>query len=320
MKRNIRYILFVFIVSSLVFMTCQKDSTSISPGDSNNQAVQLQLNLAKNNAQSSVLGNVNRVTVEISGEGLDQMIVKNLSIVGNEARGTFTLPLGSKDIYVVASVTRGAIVIDLFEGSKTINITENTDVIRIDLAAIDENMASLAWHDDNPEQFVWLDTPGSIFAMGFNPNQPVFIMGVNLLLRWQGNDGPFRIVVLDQNQSVIFRSAQPIGAQPDGWVSRFLIWNNPSNGIIAPGEDVFVGLLYDTDLGWPEIGYDTNAPSGNSVFYDASIDQWFYDTGGDFLITVLLQTEGGQKLFVTPHEVFDNEHDYEDWKQRMTRK
>lgn len=315
-------ILVLVVIAGLVLTNCQKDVSPLVASQNDGQAITLNLRLDKpSGTNQSPLQNVTKVTVQVTGDGLDQPVVKVLTISANEARGTLTLPLGSKTFTITGSVVRGASVIDLFQGTKTQNISESTKTVEITLAPITGNQATLNWHDGSAEDFAFVTGIGGVLSMGFNANEPLFILGVEFFFRWQGNAGDYRIAIFDKNFNPLFISNNPIppGVEND-WNSWTLVWDTPSNGVINAGDDVFVGFSYESDMGWPEVGYDLTNPSGNSVFFDPAQQGWFADSNGDYLITATLQTQGGQKLFVTPNRVFHSKLEYDNWKHHVTEK
>ncbi len=265
------------------------------------------------------MNNVTTVTAIIAGAGLQQPKVVNIPFNGDQTGTALILPVGQKNITVMGSVDKGPIRIDLFEGVANVNLTQTTGIIDVAMNEKTDTRQPFAWHDGTAEDFVFLPLDG-ILAMGFNVSQPVFIVGVDFFFRWQGNPGDYRIVVLDANLQPIFTSGNPIPPGVDDWNTWQIVWNNPADGVIASGEDVFVGFLYDTDFGYPEIGYDMTNPSQNSVFFDPSQQQWFFDTGGDYLITAIVQTPAGQKMYVTPDGVFNSKLAYDNWKHHVTEK
>ncbi|RMF60197.1 MAG: hypothetical protein D6748_04670, partial [Calditrichaeota bacterium] len=246
----------LFLGTLFLVLGCQKSFDEISGVSEEQNSVSLNLHFDKTPGTQEILSNVNKVSVRISGEGLSSPIVKDLAINNNTARGSFDLPFGNKTIDVTASVTNGAIEIPLFQGSRTVNITESVQTVNVDINPLSQNKMEIAFHDDSPEFSVFLDSPGSVLGMAFQTPEPVFIVGIDLFLIWQGEAGPYRLVVFDENFNVLFRSANPIPAGPDGWVSWLLEWANPGMGIIPAGKNAIVGFAYETDFGWPEVGID----------------------------------------------------------------
>ncbi len=265
------------------------------------------------------MNNVTSVRAVITGAGLQQPKVVDIPFNGDQTDATLILPVGQKNVTVLGSVDKGPIRIDLFEGVANLNLNQSTGVINIVMDEKTDTRVPFAWHDGSAENFVFLPVTG-VLAMGFNATQPVFIVGADFFFRWQGNPGDYRIVVLDGNLQPIFTSGNPIPPGVDDWNTWQIVWNNPADGVINTGQDVYIGFMYESDFGWPEIGYDMTNPSQSSVFFDPSQQDWFIDTGGDYLITAILQTEGGKKLYVTPDGIFNTKLAYDNWKHHVTEK
>ncbi len=314
-NRLLRMVLLLSL--ALLLFQCQQNYNAVqAPGGE--QSLQLSLKFLSTTGTTVQIGNVNAVTVEIDGEGLDNPIRRDLTISGGVASGEFTVPVGQKDIIVTGQVRKGSTRIDLFQGSKSLNVTPDVGTIDINLFPVQGNDIEVAWHDFAAEDFIWSDIIGAVFASGFSFTQPFFISQVDFFLRWQGADGPYRIVIYDANFNLLFRSGQPLSPQADGWISWELLWSDPAAGLISSGQTVYVGLEYETDAGYPEIGYDMSNPSTNSFFYDPNAQGWFFLNDGDFLITTTVLVQGGagmEEHYLTPKGVFKNKSEFEAWKR-----
>jgi hypothetical protein len=303
MKIFEKILLIPLILILLAFINCQKKNPVAS--STTNAPVSFKINFtesAKNflGGQSS-RENINHVTVTITGEGLSNPKNLVLTISNNQATGTINLPFGLKDFYVVASVQDGLIDIPLFSGTNTINITESTNTVFIDLAPIVENEAYFYWHDGSFENTYYSSNQGDMLLAYFIPTEAIFVKEISLHLFWQGNSGDYRIVVIDDYLTTRFRSGNPLSAETDGWISWSLIYTEPVDGILSGG--FYAGFEYNSNTEWPEIGYDMSNPTENSKYYDSFQDMWYYMSDGDFAITVTVQTQSGKVYKLKPAKI-----------------
>lgn len=312
MKNYPKIILLVLIVLSLVYINCQKDNP-LSVSSLNKDAnIGFKINFIESSKNflegQSSKQNVNYVEVTISGEGLSSPKTVQLDISGDEAKGKVNLPFGSKTFDVIASVTSGSIEIPLFWGSTSTNVSESNNNITIDLMEIISYEDKLFWHDGVFESNVYTQNKGDIFAAYFDiaalVGEPVFVKGISYYLVGAGHSSGYRTNIQDQNHTVRFRTSSALSVSSDGQKDWNLIWNNPSQGIFTGG--VYAGLEYDSDSGWPEIGYDKSFPTGNSKWYKSSENLWYYMTDGDFAITITVQTQSGKLLKLSPTKIVNS--------------
>lgn len=313
-------LLIATLLTVLSISGCQKDLAPLQPGQTAGESVGLNLNFVTSGNQSTGIAgsrqNVNRVDVTIRGTGLDSPIQKTLTVANNQARGSFTLPLGNKTIDVVASVTSGSLTFVLFTGSKTVNVTKDTKTITIDLVENTADELEAFWHDSNFESFV-TGAPGMYYLAGFEVSSfgAVFVKSISYFLSWQGNAGDYRIHILDESDTR-FRSAAIGPAASDGWVNWDLVWNNPTEGIFTGL--IFAGIEYENSE-FPSIGYDMSNPSLSSFFLDFNSGNLVSTSDGDFGITLTLQalpqTGISAPVKIKPERIFTNPQQVKEWIQ-----
>jgi len=290
-------------ITALILLGCERNSSVVQVDANRNSPVEFSLQFPNNKYEtvgtSASKQNIDLVTIYIDGEGMDDPITKDMTISGSSASTSVELPLGDKDFYVLASVKDGSLApFDLFEGYNFVNLTANTSTVSISLENMIQNEQTMAWHDGSFEDFL-STTESSIFAARFDISSigSVYFKSISYNLQWSGNSGDYRIIIYDNSSNIRFRS-NPLQAQNDGLVSWNLVWDPPLEGKFT--NEFTAGIEYVSTNRWPEIGYDTNAPSQSSFWFDNSASQWFFMSDGDFAISAVVQTKDGQELILKP--------------------
>ncbi len=263
--------------------------------------IPVQLGIQLENKLGTVVGptgsgrNVNAVEIEISGEGLESSIQKKLDIIDagdrTEARGTFELPLGNKDIYILASLIAGNLRFELFEGFKSISVESGMKPVLVPLQENTDDEELDYYHSTSFDAQV-TGYAGTIYAALFDYSglPGVLLKTIGIYASWQGNPGAIQIFVDDDFDPATPRFiSEPLSppANADEFQWRFwdLIWDPPVSGVFNGA--LIVGILYYSGE-YPAIGYDTSNPSGLSVFYDPIDASWYTAQDGDFAISIIL--------------------------------
>ncbi len=234
--------------------------------------------------------NINQVEVTISGEGLTDPVKKVLTISGDAAQGTVSIPPGQKKFDVSALLISNNIRFLLYNGSKSLNVTKDTRTVTINLNENTANDTPISWHDNSFETFFTGDV-GVVFAAAFDVSGagPLFVKKLAAHLSWGGNLGDYRIVLFTASE-MRFRSVALGPSTTDGWVEWSLIYNQPEQGIF--NNILIAGIEYENST-LPAIGFDTSNPSSSSWFWDPNVGSWQAVQDGDFGITVTVQSPTG---------------------------
>lgn len=299
-------ILIIFL-SLFILAGCEKNKNVLQPPGQTSAGLGLDIQFPQKNKviyQSlTSKRNINRITVRISGQGLESPRTEMITISGDTARKAITdLPVGNKEINVLASAVAGNFSFDLFKGIKNLNLTTETNRVIIPLNEIIATKKALKWHDGGFEDTRYASM-GKIMAVGFNVSgiSPVFLTTVSFNLKWEGHQGDYRIIVLDNfnntpQTAARFRSDK-LHAESDGWITWDLIWDTPSKGIFNSG--MIIGFEYASNELWPDMTFDMS-DSDTSFFFNNDSSQWYIVPDGDFGITCVVQTQNGQNMKLKP--------------------
>ncbi len=293
-------VLILFLLPFFLWMGCSKEKNPIQSVPN----VPIQLGIQLENQLGTILGptgsrrNVNTVEVEISGEGMDTEIKQKLDLIrsGNnwEARGSFELPLGNKDIYIWARLTAGNLTFELFDGYKNVDIVEGMSPIIIPLKENTDFEDLIYYHSNTFDQYV-LGSPGVVYAAYFDlSNTPVLLKTVAFSLSWEGNPGTIQIFINDNadlnNPRFLSEPlSPPANANAFEWRYWDIIWEPPVEGIFT---GVLVVGIYYVDSEYPAMAFDTSTQSQASIFYDPLDGIWYSASSGDFAITAIVQYPG----------------------------
>lgn len=261
---------------------------------------------------------INLVTTFIEGDGLGgETHVEDLIIQGNVASKTFNMPRGEKNIFILESVLAGQLIFEFYATSVVENLVSSSFNIDIPLDYLYTKIEmedTLRLHDYHFEQYVPAPgriSIGDIYAAGFDVSDifPVFFKSIRIeWIRWDGNLGNYRLVILDgsdpdANARFISVPYDPKIPHPDNRKQWVIPWNSPEEGIFDG--TIIAGIQYESDTGYPHIGYDTSNPSLSSYWYDAPTNSWFFLNDGDFAISIVVQTPLGQQVELQPGRISD---------------
>ncbi|NOX37948.1 MAG: hypothetical protein GXO78_10470 [Calditrichaeota bacterium] len=286
----------LFLFLSLLMIGCSKEKNPIQA----ESKVPVQLGIQLENKEGHIAGptssrrNINVVEVEISGEGLETDIREKLNIFRNgdrwEAKGTFDLPVGNKDILITGALIDKSLRFDLFEGFKNVDIVEDMSPIIIKLQEITDYEDVYSTFD----QFYQEISGGLGYAATLNfPRSKAFLKSIDLYLNWYGNPGSISIFIMDVQDTArtylldVYFGPEDISAQFK-WYRIDLIWEPPTNGIFSG--DVSIGIILNSQI--PTIAIDSS-PSGFSFYYDINADAWQPFLVGDFAIEAVVQLPFG---------------------------
>ena len=175
----------------------------------------------------------------------------------------------------------------------------------------------VSYDDGNFEQFLYSTDVGDRAVMRFTPPAyPCYIKTIWLYLRdTSGQDGNYRLVIMDSNHGDLFRT-DPLETSPgEDWVGWNPLWSNRDDGTITGG-DFYAGIEWVKGIGWPEIGRDISSTQRRGEYYSTSSGNWYIiddlvDTQGNQLsghfgvrATVEVVGEGGTVLALTPDNVW----------------
>ena len=121
------YILFVFSLSILL-ISCNKDTVGINDEFQSN--IQIQINIEEVNPglpKPMNLTTITTVRVTVNGPGMSE-INKNLSISGNQATGTLTIPKGENRHFLVEGLDNNIV---LFSGETTKTLSNDKETVII---------------------------------------------------------------------------------------------------------------------------------------------------------------------------------------------
>jgi hypothetical protein len=245
----------------------------------------------------------NFVEVEFIGDGLRDPRYEALEIISRtpNATGTFQVHRGMKEIYILASLFAGPLEFELLDGYREINIGQTVPPMQMTLVPIDDQTLDFADHDGSFEETRFASTTGDIIATEFNINDyimtPVFVKSIFYeQMIWEGNEGPFSIILIDGAGNIKFRS-EVLPSQPnDGQSFWILLYNDPKSGIFE--NSIKAGFVYESDLTWPEIGFDTTDPDYSSWWFNSLDETWNLQSLGDFAITLIVQIPSGQEILL----------------------
>ncbi len=265
---------------------------------------------------------INLVTAFIEGDGLGgETHVEDLIIRKDEniASKTFDMPRGEKNIFILESVLSGQLIFEFYATSVVENLVSSTYNVNVPLDDRSDTKIemedTLRWHDYHYEQYV--PAPGrisidDIYAAGFDVSDifPVFFKSIRIeWIRWDGNLGNYRIVILDgpdpdANARFISDPVNPADTpHPDNRIQWNILWYSPEAGIF--NGTILAGIQFESDTGYPHIGYDTSNPSLSSYYYEASTNSWFFLNDGDFAISIVVQTPSGEQVELQPGRISD---------------
>ncbi|MFQ6673587.1 MAG: fibronectin type III domain-containing protein [Fidelibacterota bacterium] len=102
------------------------------------------------------------------------------------------------------------------------------------------------------------------------PSTPCYIKTILLHLRDEsGQNGNYRLVIVDSARNDLFRSEEALATQPgEDWVGWDLIWNDRADGTVIT--DFYAGIEYarTDDNNWPLVGFDESSDSQRGYFVD----------------------------------------------------
>ncbi len=262
---------------------------------------------------------INLVTTFIEGDGLGgDTHVEDLIIQGSVASKTFNIPRGEKDIFILESVLAGQLIFEFYATSvveylrgSSFNIDIPLDYLYTKIEMED----TLRWHDYHFEQYVPAPgriSIGDIYAAGFDVSDifPVFFKSIRIeWISWDGNPGNYRLVILDgsdpdANTRFTYGPIDPANTpHPNNRIQWNIFWNTPEEHIF--NGTIIAGIQFESDTGYPHIGYDTSNPSLSSYWYDAPTNSWFFLNDGDFAISIVVQTPSGEQIELQPGRISD---------------
>lgn len=242
--------------------------------------------------------------VEFIGDGLRDPLWKELNIQSGTANatGTFVVPRGAKEVYVLASLFAGPLEFELFDGFRQINVGVTVPPLQITLDPIDDQAIAFFDHDGSFEVYRFSTTAGDIVATEFNVNDytasPVFVKEIYYEdMLWEGISGDFEIIIMDGAGNIKFVSL-PLPMQDDGPSLWTLLYNDPgASGIF--NDFVKAGFRYASNSGRPWIGFDTDNPLGTSWYFESASGSWFTQNDGNFAITLVVQSSTGAEIVLS---------------------
>ncbi|MBN2281369.1 MAG: hypothetical protein JXQ65_12385 [Candidatus Marinimicrobia bacterium] len=162
------------------------------------------------------------------------------------------------------------------------------------------DMVSLGYDDGSFENLLYSTAIGARFCNAFTQPAPnTFIREVWVYLNdTSGEDGNYRIVIVDQNGNDKFYSNALSTTYGEQWVGWQIPWENIEDGFISG--DFAVGVEMVKDIGWPEVGLDQSSNYESSFYVDASgtwnsVGDLGYPGNLGILVVVDIEGEEGMK-------------------------
>jgi hypothetical protein len=227
-------------------------------------------------APAGALQNVARVTVTVSGPGMDSM-TKDLTIQGNQATGTLTVPAGQDRTFSVQALDAQGTV--LASGSRTIDLeagSSPTVSIALDIPTEQE----LYYDDGTPDYEVSLADWDGLGAE-FSASGAAAVTAVKLYLWDAGN---FLLVVADDPPPA-WGSTQVFTVEPSsaGWITLDF-----SGYPVSVSGEFFVAIVwYDEE---PSLGWDQQ-DCGCAWGMPIGASEW-QSLGGTPFIRVVIEGSG----------------------------
>ncbi len=156
----------IFMIVDFLFVLTISCETSLSPKDSVQLSLEIKL-LPSHKSNISALTTITKVIVIVSTgiyetENYKELVVKELTVSDRSAEGTISVPLGEDRTFRVRAYDASDFI-QYHGNSKSMDITEKTFTVHIELAPIPPNRPTLSY--DNPTGlFNWTKSTALDFA------------------------------------------------------------------------------------------------------------------------------------------------------------